>query len=151
MSASYNTHRYQRQQHHYHRQHLSISWQPSHGACTRGYSAPAGQHRRVIRRGSSVAKRPSECSYRGGRYFSITRLRMLAGRTTPEARPDPSVSHRGGPASRRGCVLPHHSISTVPRSRHDARRLPPTWEVWSSGNISARGFPVTILPRDRRP
>jgi hypothetical protein len=41
--------------------------------------------------------------------------------TTPEARPNPSVSYRGGPASRRGCVLPHDSASTVPRSRHDAR------------------------------
>jgi len=38
--------------------------------------------------------------------------------------------------------MPHDSASTVARSLHFARRLPPTWEVW-------KGFPVTILSRDR--
>jgi hypothetical protein len=69
-------------------QHFSISWQPSHGAYTRGYKAPAGRH------GNSS---------HGGRSRSITRLCLLADRTTPEARPNPSASYRGGPASRRGC------------------------------------------------
>ena len=50
---------------------------------------------------------------------------------------------------RAGEAVSYHM--TVPRSRHDARRLPPTWEVWSSGVIYERGFPATLLPRDRRP
>ena len=77
---------------------------------------------------------------------------MLADRTTPEAWPDPSISYRGGPASRRDwSVLPYDSASTVPRSRYDTRRLPPICEVWSSGNIHARGFLATILSRERQP
>ena len=48
-------------------------------------------------------------------------------------------------------VSPGDTGSTGPRSRHDARRLPPTWEVWSSSGIYARGFSAMLLPRDRRP
>jgi len=47
----------------------------------------------------------------GGRSLSITRLRLLADRTTLEAWPDPCISYRGGPGV--SCHM------TVPRRYQD--------------------------------